>query len=480
MTDNTPGFRGSETTSVEVTAYHRGDDPIIFFSDAGVRTFKGRTERDPDASITNVSTSKAMGASSGSFTVNLKPSEAMGRVLPDFRDYFIDDDWIDITFLRHGKPYHTMRGLIENIEESESVAGKGATSKAFTLTGRDFGCIFDKTQVWFNKVVNEIAEFVALNIFEGRTAIGDPSELVQKIIYGFMGAQEDKGRANWLLPAEMPGAAATFADSFIFNDLEFTGLPERICASAQLMQPNGEGIWQLAQEYSDSMFTELFCDLSKDGYQLTPGLETAPGDTEMMLFFRDKPFPNSLQGTTSPWHNLPILEVSRRDVKERRVARSTKDRFNAFFVSPQVYQEVGLTRDLAAPLWDKEDIRTHGMRPFNVESRFSTKESDLINLASSQRERVRDWHCLSAYYLSGTIALARLFPDARIGTRLRLLNESEERQEDYYIEQVDHSWSQMTGGRSTLGVTRGWIGGDGSLLSALDTIVGRYSSEGFG
>lgn len=473
---NTPGFQGSETSGVDVTAYHRGDDPVIFFSDAGERTFKGRRNEDPDASVVAVSTEKSMGASSGTFSVTLKPSAHMGKTFPRFLDYLVDDDWIDITFQRHGRPFHVMRGLIEDIQEEEAVAGNGATTISYVLTGRDFGCIFDKTKVWFNRVAAELGEFAAIKIFEGLSAIGDPGAIVQQIIYGFMGALEDVGRANWLLPPDMPGAQETFAQTFIFNDVDFANDPERQGVTLQLMQPNGEGIWQLAQEYSDPMFCEFFCDLSKDGDIIRPDTEVTPEETEMMVFFRDRPFPRNDLGKDSPWFNLPLLEVPRSHMSRKSVTRSTKDRYNAYFVAPQVYQEGGFTKDIMGPLWDELDVRKHGMRPFNVQSRYTTGESNLFNLVSAQRELVRDWHCLSPYFLSGNVDLGRLYPDARIGSRLRLIGQDEGSQEDYYIEKVSHRWTKERGGRTGLGVTRGWVGGDNSYMQALGEVAGRYAT----
>jgi hypothetical protein len=444
-------------------------------SDAGAVTFKGRTNGDVDASVTRVSTQKAMGSSAGSFSVSLKPSDHMGSTLPDLMDTLVDDDWLDITFFRHGRPFHTMRGLIEDIVLIEGAAGRGPTTREYTLTGRDFGCIFEKTKVWFNRVVNEIAEFVAIKIFEGRNAIGNPGELVEKVLYGFMGALEDVGRANWILPKSMPGAQETFAQTVLFANL-FNNVPARQGVSLQLMQPNGEGIWQLAQEYSDPMFTELFCDLITDVDGLSAGMQSgsAPDETSMAIIYRDKPFINLTDGGSSPWFGLPLVEIPRTHVGKKRVSRSTKDRYNAFYVAPQVYQESGFTKDLMGPLWDETSIRTHGLRSFNIETRYTADESNLFNLIEAQRLLVVDWHCLAPYFLSGTLPLQRLYPEVRVGTRVRVVGSDEAKQEDYYVEGVSHNWGQRTGGKTSLSVTRGWRGGSRDLIRAITEVSSRY------
>jgi hypothetical protein len=469
------GFQGSETSSVAATVYHRGGDPIIsLLSGPGAVEFRGRSERSEEGTILSCDTSKSLGSSAGSFALTVKPSTS--ALVPDLRELLIDDDWVDITLFRHGRPFHTLRGLVEAVELDESTVGKGATSRTFTLSGRDHGAVFDKTKLWFNQVAGEIAAWSALQIQEGNKAIGAPDQLVEKLLFDFLGAQEDASRANWVLPTNMPGAQTTFPQTVVFANTFDRQDPFRTTVSAQFMQPDGEGIWQLAQEYSDPLFTELFTDLAADtaGTQFVADEESSPGESELAVFFREKPFVTVAKGTQSAWYQLPLLEVPKQHIGSKRVATSTSDRYNAYFVHPQYYQETGLTRELAFPLWDEEDILIHGLRPFNVESRYSTSEADIIGMATTLRERVRDWHCLGPYFGSGTIKLNRFYPDARIGTRLRIPNESEELQEDYYIESVDQTWRQKAGGRTTLGVTRGWRGGDANYRLTLGEIAARY------
>ena len=66
-------------------------------------------------------------------------------------------------------------------------------------------------------------------------------------------------------------------------------------------------------------------------------------------------------------------------------------------------------------------------------------------------------------FLSGTIALNHGRPDIRVGTRCVVLESTagkpeESRPEHYYVEGLEHSWSMTSGVRTSLLVTRGFIG----------------------
>jgi hypothetical protein len=110
----------------------------------------------------------------------------------------------------------------------------------------------------------------------------------------------------------------------------------------------------------------------------------------------------------------------------------------------------------------------------SVESRYYTDQDPLF-LARALRTRVRDWHCLNAYFLSGSAAFGVLVPELRIGQRLRLVD-TPDAQQTYYVEQVSHSWTPERGGRTSASLTRGWVGTDASYLDTLGKVAGRYTN----
>ena len=97
-------------------------------------------------------------------------------------------------------------------------------------------------------------------------------------------------------------------------------------------------------------------------------------------------------------------------------------------------------------------------------------------MADTQRRIIRDWYCLNPYYLSGTLNLKIGRPDIKIGCRIRVPGAaSEDEDESYYVEQVSHNWTFGSSVKTTLGVTRGWIGTDDHHLDRLKKVVAPYT-----
>jgi hypothetical protein len=471
-----PGYQGTRTNSVEVAIYSHADDPILSGKKAETYAFLGRSSRDEAASVFSVATDKALGVAAGTFSVEVKDPGNLMEVLSD-------DDWIDITMNVNGARFHVLRGLVDTFRETTQSGSSGATVRTVTITGRDFGAIFEKTKVWFNQFRAENAGYdQTVKMFQSLNVIGTPAQAVERILFGFLETMStaDPPRANWRLPPTMPGRRDDFPSAITFIPDDFNNDPSRYAISQALMDPAGQGIWALAQEWSDPQFCEMFCDLViPEGdligdVRIGPGQETDPTSTAMGVIFRDRPFPTVRDGMGSPWFKLPLAFVSRQDTSSISLGRGGMERYNAFFVSPTAISQLNANGlDLTGPLWDPDSIQRHGFRDFSVDSRYIAQENDLFTMSSISRQIARDFHCLNPYFLNGSLSLVHLRPDIRVGTRVTIPGASADEDLSFYVEQVTHSW-RLGQGRTTLGVTRGWRGTAASLLDALQTMADRY------
>ncbi len=518
-----PGFQGSETSSAELTVYHNGGDIILKNSTPGQTNFIGRGISDTEPSLIALSTNKSLNGG-GQWTAIVKDGTPLGRDL-DLRDTIVDDDWVDISFKRHNRATHTMRGLIDDIRRERTVSGTGATSTTYTITGRDFGSIWERTPIWFNKFIdpgdpqeNLIGE-AGMRVFGALSGLTTVDKTVEAFLFGFLRELKNFGRANWKVPGNMPGVLPEtgFTENVHFEHrtepFKFKNDPPRLAINPNFMDPNGANAWAMAQEWSDPAFCELWYDLvpinpsfGEDPIlgkfqRFFPNLierrevpiladrpveQTTPGETTMALILRDRPFPTARQGTKSPWFSLPIVEINREDIISDDVGRGGIERFNAFFISSQIVQEFlkNASIEITAPLWDKEDMLIHGFRRFDIMSRYkadltqiAAEDTALLTLTINQRRNVRDWYAINPYLYDGTIALAFGRPDAKVGMRLRIPASSEDRTETYYIENVSHSWRLGPGLKTTFGVTRGWIGTDATYVKAIRDLKLRYFSS---
>ena len=372
-----------------------------------------------------------------------------------------------------------MRGLVDAVLNARCVIGTGATTETYTITGRCFGKILEQTPIFFSIYTDDITTGgIAYQVFTGATnLLGAPDKAVEGYLFGFLRAIGDVGRANWVIPAGMPNEGGFFGDTAVYDTDSFSNIPSRYALNPNFLNPQGT-LWQLAQEWSDPMFLELFTDTLPPNWRSTGLAETFEDDiTDMTVVLRDMPFPTRVLGMNSPWFSLPMFVIPRQAVTTQEVGRGGQERYNAFFVSPQLTQSfLGMgSMDLVKPLWNRDDMLRHGLRRFDITSKYIPDNMDLATMSEFQREQVRDWHCLNAYLFSGTLGFGAGLPNLRIGTRLRIKDADENKDETYYVESVSNNWIFRQGIKTTAGVTRGWIGTDDSYLEALEKIAINYT-----
>ena len=493
-----PGFQNSETSGCTVIFYSRGSDPLVYSS--GAFLTDGRYRTDKNHSLISVTTNKGL-EGMGTWSITLKPGRGTTETI--FQQ-IVDDDWVDIEFFRHGKRWHTIRGLVSSVRRNRSVGGSGATSWTYVISGQDFQKIFDVTNLQFDTLVGEnVGDGWSLNVFSVLPIMAglNPADMVKKTLLGWYKELEGVGRANWELPDTIPNTTKKFITDIElnFNTSMFTNVPARLASAPNLLCPSGN-LWTAAKAWSDSSFCELWCDLGrfktpKSGSDyLQPDEELTVDQSTISVFFRDRPFPLSSSlvdgtgakppsdlgiGLESAWFKLPTHIVPRQQIQMDDIGRAGDERLNAFYVSPQMLQEYyGTKQDLETPLWDKDDILVHGRRRYDVASPYTAIASaDLFTLTTLQRGMMMNWYGINPYLLNGTMALGVGRPDIRVGTRVRIPGDSGETSEDetYYVENVSNAWVFGRGTRTTLGVTRGYIGTDDEYLRNLDKIASRYT-----
>jgi len=254
-----PGFQGSETSSAEITVYTQRGDPLLFRTgrDAVIK-MDGRSSRDEHPSLVTVSTSKTMGSASGSWQVTVKPSTIAEQLF----NQILDDDWVDIVLRRHGRTWHVMRGLVDDVRSNKTVAGTGATSEVFVLSGRDFAKIWEVTPIWFNLFTDaqRVGAFAYQATFDN-VGKQNPAVVVKSMLEGFLKVLGKSGTALWEFPSSVPNQKGTFVASIDFDNFDsgFTNKPPRTALGVNYAMLQG-GIWNFAQEWSDPTFCELFTD----------------------------------------------------------------------------------------------------------------------------------------------------------------------------------------------------------------------------
>lgn len=484
------GYQGSETSSVAVFMYPTINDPIVMppngvdilsMSSLGGGTIGTMFSSDPAPKLLGVDTNKVMGAASGTFTITVKPSREMESLF----NYLIDDNWVDIVFYRHDQPWHVMRGLIDEIQKSTAVVN-GATTETYTITGRDFGKVWEITPVWFSPYAEAdiVSQGISHQVFQGMPELqGSPAQTVQAFMKKFLEVIRGAG-PDIRPPDNMPGMLETFLGSVSFNTSYFQNVPPRRSFSPNALAPNGT-LWSLAQQYSDPMFCELYVDQLPGGDPYSGNLVGGSYDvldTTMTVVLRDKPFPvvtpsANIGGFVSEWDNLPMFELPRQQIVTANLGRGGAERYNTYFVAGLIHQESGMDGvKIIAPILNKEDVYVHGIRRMDIQTLMAPDNIDMSLFSEQQRRIIRDWYCMNPYYYNGTINIGIGRPDIKIGCKVRIPGaQSEEQDETYYVEQVSHSWRYGSSTKTTLGVTRGFIGRNDIMLANIQSLVAGYS-----
>lgn len=512
------GFQSSATTGVEVTVYPLADkgvtdptstDPRLYLS---WRNLDGSSELDDAPSIISCTVTNAIG-SGGTFAITVKTG-TYGPLVNEISD----DSWLDITFTKNDKKWHVLRGLIDEVRQTQTIGSTGAYVTTHTIIGRSFQKVFATTPFYFNTHSAENLDGSTIfRLLNSKSGVG-PDQIIKMFLQDMplvIGRYYERG--NWVMPTEMPnigktganGQTPTLPDAITLNFSEFDtyGLP-RCIPAASVMATAGTGdMWSIAQNYSDSMFCELFTEQMRFGdttkgsggnpnvdYDGTQGLDNKL--TDMTVVFRDKPFmtvDDSLgsgnSGRQSPYFRLAEFVIKRQDIQSSDLGVSGYERYNAFYQTAPVMTDLtSHIKYFQLPLWFPADINKHGLRrlditsPYNpdtakmvADQKLGLSNLDVEQYAVRRRALVRDWYCQGSRMLSGSLSLGCGAPHLKIGCRLKVAQSSANDPEtNFYIEGLTHSWSAPGGTRTTITVTRGWIGTAEDMLKDLSKTASFY------
>jgi hypothetical protein len=414
---------------------------------------------------------------------------------------------VDIVFYKHDKPWHVMRGLIDEIRRDTQVTGKGATSRNFIITGRDFGKVWESMSVWFDPVANDrVTEGIARLLFGANGHVqGNPGEVAITYLKDFFEQLGIAQGINWIPPPTLPGIVPnSFLKSVNFN-LGFLGntpkyfqdIPQRKQYNVASLAPDGV-LWDLAYEYSDPMLTELYVDTLPQGDPFSPRLglsdSITPFESKMAVVMRDKPFPFIVDAGHTlafkpTWDLLPKFVVNRQELTADNVGRSGLERFNAFYAANRMQQEdmAHSALTLTEPVLDELSIKRHGLRRMDVQLTTNTPDTPIPGLGFGsisqmtefQRNLLVNWYCMNPYLLSGTLTVGNGRPDIKIGCKIQIPGERAGPKElvpdeTYYVEGVTNNWTFGQSIKTTATVTRGWQGTDAEYLLQLAKVKARF------
>lgn len=404
----------------------------------------------------------------------------------------VDDDWIAIAIREQFAKTNDLLtlGLVDGTRRGwRTDERNGVTTRTGRLTGRDFGKAFESHEVLFDSAL----------------------QLAEPILPGLVDAAKFQTLTDLIQTGQLQAPGQTLFDllgvligddtGWIYAPTAYgvKSLANLIAVQSDVMQGNviqlgtytpesPQKLDQYLRSIFATPFTEFFYDLRPTGdtthkVDLTPsaGAFLAPFGVVPTVVFRRLPF-FEVDTTSDAWFNLDGHAVEPSEVLDEDLGRSGSERFTMFSVRAPPFAPTATLGAWGAsggkvPAFEHDkspdspvksrrlstDVARHGVRLLDVTDALAP----LSGTDGQTGERVTppEWiaNRTAALYqlyrntpgtIAGTIKLAHLRPEIRVGSRLQY----DER--EYYIEQVEHSGrfdgrSGLLLGETTLTVMRG-------------------------
>ena len=374
---------------------------------------------DISSQIESVTYSKNMGQPAGSFSIQLTNSPQYGT--NDWKDIIKRGYWLVIYMSNEGDlllnpnvgpnlaknrsqeakrirciGYVDRVGVRGNIQENRSI------DVGFTVTGRDFGIVYEDTNIWHNlfqydKIMLDSIAQNELNI-TGNVRVHTAMKLIHNLFYfplNIPGAKVNDNKSllsiglQWLLPRQMLSDigfnVSALSKGTFWGNLPGVFEPETTGAGIAVDNPGdylSGNAWEQLKRLSIPQFHELFTETTDAGLP--------------RLIFR--PIPWGLNQDKYPVNRpniklykdlAPIVWVPAVDLFNYDLGEDDHNRYNSFLATVSttlinVEDNISLLDGKGFPKNNSASIKRHGFRPMHVTVDSIVKNEELGNGTSDQ------------------------------------------------------------------------------------------------
>lgn len=393
---------------------------------------------DISSQIQNVTFSKNMGSAAGSFSFTLTNSPNYGS--NDWKDiikrgfwcviYMANDGFLQIpTSVVETRPRAAEAKYIRCVGYIERVAVKGSAQEnrsidvGFTVSGRDFGIIYEQTNIWHNLFqydkteLNSIAQ-TKLNVL-GTTRIHEALKVIHDLFYypaNIPGAKVNDKKSvlsislQWLLPREMLidigfNLAGLTKGTYwgalpgVFDTIDKGGRISPSDAGIAVDKPgdylNGNA-WQQLKRLSIPPFHELFTEINDQG--------------KPQLIFRPIPWGIDQSKYEEAKDKIQLYKdikeivlVGASDLYDFDLGEDDHGRYNSFLATVStslisIENNIGLLLGKEFPKNNDASIKRHGFRPMHVTVDSIVKNEEQANGSSDQKKLLQFNYILYDYW----------------------------------------------------------------------------------
>jgi len=428
--------------------------------------------------------SKNIGQPAGNFVLELTAEyNWKKRVFPG--------DWLMVSLSNEGVFYPRMLGCIDRVSQFTTRNDRGLLETSYVITGKDFGKVFEKTNIWFN-VQDPVRLFLEIT----GSLIGGPSKNIPKILQMFLNNDipidtlKNQPQLNqWKIPPSLSKQLGGYSDKFysiLKQDIQENLGGQKAVKSMASFQGS---LWNILKDNSNDLVNEIYVELlpvqiNEDALLETLNYRTEiPGKVSLSFYsptfvLRTKPFARkksksilnklSIRNNVNYFLDLPRVQISGDQIIGSDIGLSDEDRYNYFLATTStdllsVEGNINLLRSFSPPFPQSQigSIQRNGLRLMYGDTEFS-----LIVDKNGEKLRnnklLHDWNVLlfeffnNAIFLeTGTIEIKRATPDLKVGKVLQIVNSSVNEGKLFYIEGYTDSWEYPGNWNQTVFLTRG-------------------------
>lgn len=404
----------------------------------------------PMKHITRILTSNAMGAASGTFSIDLVYYKAQPDDVEPF--YYEVIRPLDLVEIELERGTTTMIGIIDKVQKS-TVVGINSVQRSVHITGRSLGAIWEFDLIeYFTNALGLSADLAHRNLLLDQGAIllrfseKPPYEAIIEIFIHLpmfkMKLFNGKTVENYL---------DVGSELFVRKD-------EKIFA--RRISPYSGSVWDYFKTYIQEPFNELWTD-SKDG--------------KLYIRSRPKPFSHGLKDPESgenalgeprsfSWHGIKnwidgesYHEINPSDIRDEQISREHGNAYSVFVVTSSD-KFTGAASEYATfhPLVDSKLVEEIGTRPLKKSLNYipivgdgETNESSLERYAY-YRDKMYLWN-RDNHRMQGGSMLIRGNPNIRVGDKIYRTDLDTE----FYVTAVSNNWAFGKPFTTQLNIDRG-------------------------
>lgn len=453
--------------------------------------------------IESVTTDKSLSAPSGTFDITLLPSK-------NWKQLISPGDWVVIYLYRENTPFAFENKnivLVGNVDRVSRTKQKDEetdkTLVRYNISGRDFGKVFEETDIFANPYLAQTADPGLVNtclFTAGLPLFGSPSEMVKEVTNVFLsptganlsgissaGATPSIPLGQWALPIELVGLLGSIGlPTFhtILNTQIESGLPG-LSTRIAIQPDQSVNLWGYLTRSSNKLINQIWTDLLRD----------SDGAVKPTLFLRPRPCSVFFKSDkdvikTSSLIDLvesgDFIELSSDEIYFSNLGRDDETYSNMIWLrakmidgdtAKQQFENIVMKPgQVGLPMYSREYILRYGLKRFDDQIEFiydksadgGTVDADLYKSFIAFLYDIKGYGRL---YETGTIEAAGTI-NARTGMVLRLPSESppvsgieslklSSPQDDsskaklYYVESYRHEWKFPGRWTTTFSVTQG-------------------------